>query len=77
MYNVCEYYVISVNIFYLNVFFLFIKKVLKADRKVPPFSDRGPLRKKEKKPRRFAKSKEWGDHIESRFKTEVSIICLM
>lgn len=46
------------------------EEVLKADRKVPPFSDRGPLRKKEKKPRRFAKSKEWGDHIESRFKTE-------
>ncbi|CAC5417306.1 unnamed protein product [Mytilus coruscus] len=46
-------------------------KVYQGDRQKPPFTDRGPHRKKEKlKPKRFAKSKEWGEHLDTRFKTE-------
>ncbi|XP_063421905.1 uncharacterized protein LOC134706679 isoform X1 [Mytilus trossulus] len=46
-------------------------KVYQGDRQKPPFTDRGPQRKKEKgKPKRFAKSKEWGEHLDTRFKTE-------
>lgn len=50
----------------------FLQKVYQGDRQKPPFTDRGPQRKKEKgKPKRFAKSKEWGEHLDTRFKTEV------